>query len=237
LTNRSGSLWHIWADTGGTFTDCLAVDPAGRLHRAKVLSTSAVRGRIAARNGPGSVRVETGWPVPAGFFRGFTVRLLGDGGLTRTAIDWDPAGRLLHLDGALPPGELAGAAFELRSPEEAPVLAARLVTGTPLDAELPPIAMRLATTRGTNALLERKGAATALFITPSGTRDIHLGVDETGVLQPGAYQFQVDDVGGKNVTYTLSFEAVPLPPALWATLATLPVVAVAVVWLRRASKC
>jgi len=78
---------------------------------------------------------------------------------------------------------------------------------------------------------------TALFITPSGTRDIHLGVDETGVLQPGAYQSQVDDVGGKNVTYTLSFEAVPLPPALWATLATLPVVAVAVVWLRRASKC
>src|SRR3712207_8619812 len=30
---------------------------------------------------------------------------------------------------------------------------------------LPEIAMRLATTRGTNALLERKGAATALFIT------------------------------------------------------------------------
>jgi len=78
---------------------------------------------------------------------------------------------------------------------------------------------------------------TAVFITPSGTRDIHLGVDETGVLQPGAYQFQVDDVGGKNVTYTLSFEAVPLPPALWATLAALPVVAVAVVWMRRASKC
>ncbi|HEV2148011.1 MAG TPA: hydantoinase/oxoprolinase family protein, partial [Longimicrobiaceae bacterium] len=55
--------------------------------------------------------------------------------------------------------------FEVRSPEEAPVLAARLVTGTPAGGPLPPLAMRLATTRGTNALLERRGAPTALWIT------------------------------------------------------------------------
>ncbi len=72
-------------------------------------------------------------------------------------------GDFLELDGPLEGVE--GAAFELRSPEEPPVLAARLVTGTPLGRELPEIALRLATTRGTNALLERKGAATALFIT------------------------------------------------------------------------
>lgn len=77
---------------------------------------------------------------------------------------------MLELDGPAS-GELEGAAFELRSPEEAPVLAARLVTGTPLDRELPEIALRLATTRGTNALLERKGAATALFIT-RGFKDL-----------------------------------------------------------------
>ena len=29
--------WQIWIDTGGTFTDCLARDPQGGLHRAKVL--------------------------------------------------------------------------------------------------------------------------------------------------------------------------------------------------------
>ncbi len=45
------------------------------------------------------------------------------------------------------------------------MLAARLVTGTPAGEPLPPLAMRLATTRGTNALLERRGAPTALFIT------------------------------------------------------------------------
>ncbi|HEV7785772.1 MAG TPA: hydantoinase/oxoprolinase family protein [Thermoanaerobaculia bacterium] len=161
-------LWQIWADTGGTFTDCLAVDPAGRLHRAKVLSTSAVRGRIAARlgaEGDDTLRVEPGWAVPAGFFRGFSFRLLEEDAASVEVLDWQPEERLLRLASALPQGDLAGATFELRSPEEAPVLAARLVTGTALDAPLPPIAMRLATTRGTNALLERKGAATALFIT------------------------------------------------------------------------
>ncbi|HEX4961940.1 MAG TPA: hydantoinase/oxoprolinase family protein [Thermoanaerobaculia bacterium] len=157
--------WRIWADTGGTFTDCLAQDPAGRLHRAKVLSTSAVRGRIAARVGEDGARIDPGWSVPAGFFRGFAFRLLGGDAEPRTVLDWDPEEQLLRLDGPLPAGDLTGATCELRSPEEAPVLAARLVTGTPLSEELPPIAMRLATTRGTNALLERKGAATALFIT------------------------------------------------------------------------
>jgi 5-oxoprolinase (ATP-hydrolysing) len=162
LTNPT---WQIWADTGGTFTDCLAVDPAGRLHRAKVLSTSAVRGRIAAQIGTDTVRVEPGWAVPSGFFRGFDFRLLGEDASSVEVLDWQPDGPILRLAAALPPGPLAGATFELRSPEEAPVLAARLVTGTALDARLPPIAMRLATTRGTNALLERKGAPTVLFIT------------------------------------------------------------------------
>ena len=121
-----------------------------------MLSTSAVRGRIAERFGS-SVRIEPGWTVPDGFFRGYAFSLLG--GSSRTVIRHE--GKVLELDG---PVEGNGA-FELRSPEEAPVLAARLVTGTPLDQPLPEIAMRLATTRGTNALLERKGAPTVLFIT------------------------------------------------------------------------
>lgn len=121
-----------------------------------MLSTSALRGRIAELRDT-SVRIESGWTVPDGFFRGYAFRLLA--GPSRTVIRHE--GRFLELDG---PVEGEGA-FELRSPEEAPVLAARLVTGTPLDQSLPGIAMRLATTRGTNALLERKGAPTVLFIT------------------------------------------------------------------------
>lgn len=169
------SPWRIWLDTGGTFTDCLAVDPEGRLHRAKVLSTSAVRGRVAGMEDERVVRLATLWDLPPDFFRGFTFRLLGNEGETRTVERSEAA--LLRLDGPLS-GDLAGAAFELRSPEEAPVLASRLVTRTPLGDELPEIAMRLATTRGTNALLERKGAATALFITRGFADLLRIGTQQ-----------------------------------------------------------
>ena len=39
------SPWQFWIDVGGTFTDCLAHDPEGRIHRAKVLSSGKLRGR------------------------------------------------------------------------------------------------------------------------------------------------------------------------------------------------
>jgi 5-oxoprolinase (ATP-hydrolysing) len=168
--------WRVFIDTGGTFTDCLAVDPEGGLHRAKVLSTSALRGRVAevaadpAR--PWALdRVLLAPPLPAvppDFFRGFTFHLLERGGEAGVAIlGYEPATGELVLDRPLAGAEAAGAGSrcELRSAEEAPLLAARLVTGTPPGAPLPDLAMRLATTRGTNALLERKGARTALFIT------------------------------------------------------------------------
>ncbi len=41
--------WRIRVDTGGTFTDCLAIAPDGAVHRAKVLSSSALRGRVRRR--------------------------------------------------------------------------------------------------------------------------------------------------------------------------------------------
>jgi len=175
VTNGS---WRLWADTGGTFTDCLAVDPEGRLHRAKVLSTSALRGRIAERVGPAALRLEMAWHVPRDFFRGFTFRRLPDEPSPRTATGWDPETGVLYLDGPLAGADPAGSACELRSPEEAPVLAARLVTGTPPGSPLPEIAVRLATTRGTNALLERKGAATVLFITRGFADLLRIGTQQ-----------------------------------------------------------
>ena len=59
-----------------------------------------------------------------------------------------------------------GQAYELASPEEAPLLAMRYVMGLPLSERLPPVAVRLGTTRGTNALITRRGARTALVTTP-----------------------------------------------------------------------
>jgi 5-oxoprolinase (ATP-hydrolysing) len=45
------------------------------------------------------------------------------------------------------------------------VLAARVLTNTPPGYAFPPLSLRLATTRATNALLEQKGGRLALFIT------------------------------------------------------------------------
>jgi 5-oxoprolinase (ATP-hydrolysing) len=156
--------WRVWVDTGGTFTDCVAVAPGERTVRVKVLSSSALRGRVAAPLGGRRLRLEPAWALPRGFFSGFTFRLLGRAAPPTPVVDWEPEGALLELERE-PQGAEAGLACELLSPEEAPVLAVRLATATPPGSPLPPLAVRLATTRGTNALLERKGAPTALFIT------------------------------------------------------------------------
>ncbi|MEM1297492.1 MAG: hydantoinase/oxoprolinase family protein, partial [Verrucomicrobiota bacterium] len=54
---------------------------------------------------------------------------------------------------------------DLFTGEEAPVIGSRILTQTGLENDFPEISLRLATTRGTNALLEKKGARMAFFVT------------------------------------------------------------------------
>ena len=182
--------WKIWIDTGGTFTDCLGIDPQGRLGRVKVLSSSALRGRVIGPDpaDPSAVLADAGWAtrnLPSEdrppLFAGCRFHCLGTGrddavpilGVARcseistssTPGADAPAAPVRILFEGPAPAVAAGSVFEIQSPDEAPVLAARLLTGTPQDRPLPPVELRLATTRGTNALLERKGAPTALFVT------------------------------------------------------------------------
>ncbi|MBA2243598.1 MAG: hydantoinase B/oxoprolinase family protein, partial [Gemmatimonadetes bacterium] len=180
-TRGSGSVaphWRIWIDTGGTFTDCLAHDPVGEVHRAKVLSSSALRGVIEEPLGGSRLRVREAWGAAPNLVRGFGFRLLAADHPPLPVEGYDPEGGVLRLAGPPPPNAGPGTAFELISPEEAPILAARLVTRTPLDLPLPPIAMRLATTRGTNALLERKGEPAALFITAGFADLLRIGTQQ-----------------------------------------------------------
>ncbi len=157
--------WQVSIDTGGTFTDCVARDPDGRPHHAKVLSSSALRGTLLARLDARRLRVGVDWDAPADFVKGFRFRRLGDTQDGLEVAGFDPTESLLELVDTTPADLEPGSAFEVLSPEEAPVLAARLVTGTPAGAALPPLAMRLGTTRGTNALLERQGARVVLLVT------------------------------------------------------------------------
>ena len=55
--------------------------------------------------------------------------------------------------------------YELVSHEEAPVIGVRYLLGLAAGEPIPPVSVRLGTTRGTNALITRRGARTALVIT------------------------------------------------------------------------
>ena len=163
------TAWQVWVDTGGTFTDCLAIDPAGRLHRVKVLSNSTLRGKVLARHGNDGLRIRADWSGGPERFAGYDFRLLNHAHPPWQIRQTEAGESLFRLSaslGDLPAGlDWAGADFEITAHEEAPILAARLITNTALRADLPPLTMRLGSTKGTNALLERKGAAVGLLIT------------------------------------------------------------------------
>lgn len=157
-------MWSIWVDTGGTFTDCLAIDPAGEWHRSKVLSNSSLRGSIIDADDK-NIKISEDWSAPDDFISGFRFRLLDEQHAPIKVETYNAGQQLITLENSSAKTFWKGQSFEVISPEESPVLAARLITRTPIEKKLPPLNLRLATTRGTNALLERKGAATALFIT------------------------------------------------------------------------
>ena len=144
-------------DTGGTFTDGWARDGEGREQRCKVLSSGVLRGIVTQCPAADQLRLAAGFGVADDLLTGF--RLAG-GAMVK---GWKEEERLLRCDG--PHGQAVGELVELSSGEEAPVLAARILTGTALGENFPPLQFRLATTRGTNALLERAGAEGVLLVT------------------------------------------------------------------------
>ena len=104
--------WQVWVDTGGTFTDCVARDPDGGLHRAKVLSSSCLRGRIAEQLEPQRLRIDGSWTLPDGFFAGARLRLLAAPGETFPVVGYEGATATLELASPLPDG-VEGAGCEL----------------------------------------------------------------------------------------------------------------------------
>jgi len=168
---KATETWHIWVDTGGTFTDCLARNPEGRLRRAKVLSSGRLRAVVVRGIDGDSVRLSISAKVPDGFLDGARLVVPETSALVGTVKSHHAANGTCHLmeqaKGSLKMGDLV----ELDFDEEAPVLAARVVTLTPFSKKLPPCVFHLATTKSTNALLERKGDRTAFLVT-KGFKDL-----------------------------------------------------------------
>ena len=169
--------WQFAVDTGGTFTDCLATSPYGDLRRIKVLSTGVLRGTLMQHLGGGTYRIAVSWPVHVDVFAGYVCTLPELPHEHRQVIGLDPLAQVLMLDQPLPRFQ-KGDTFELSGGEEAPVLAARMITGTPLGVPLPAMTMRLGSTKGTNALLEHKGAPLLLLVTQGYADVLRIGLQQ-----------------------------------------------------------
>lgn len=193
------SKWDIWIDTGGTFTDCIAQTPEGNTKRAKVLSNSCLRGQLeSSGENRGVYFFSKNWPASGNIFSNYTIRLprfpeLGP----RRILEMDMNSHHIQLDHPFPV-ELP-VDFEITAHEEAPILAIRLITNTALDQILPPIDLRLGFTKGTNALLERKGAPIALLITQGFGDLLAIGAQQ----RPDLFQL---DIPAPQLLYQEVFE-------------------------------
>ena len=145
--------WRIRIDVGGTFTDGWALTPVGEQIRCKVLSSGVIRTMV--------VGVDGDWLICdralSRHKRGLEGFQIGEAVLT----DSIPERGRLKVEGRFQIGEV----IELLTGEDAPVVAARILTGTAPGESFPEGELRVATTRGTNALLEGKGTPVDLVTT------------------------------------------------------------------------
>ncbi|MFO7756594.1 MAG: hydantoinase B/oxoprolinase family protein [Bacteroidales bacterium] len=163
--------YKIFVDTGGTFTDCIGIDGGGRRKRLKVLSNSSLRGSITDIVSPVEFIIKESWKLPRDLVRGFSFRII-PGSYSGVLVEsYDIESSRIILSRPLPEMPEKNSNFEITSNEEAPILGIRLLTETGLDEKFPPLTLKLGSTTGTNALLERKGART-LFITTTGFSDL-----------------------------------------------------------------
>lgn len=161
--------WNFWIDVGGTFTDCVARSPTGQTVQHKTLSSGVIKGRTPPNISPtrhdqicDPARTNDAEHV----WSGYSIRF-GNIPATHTVESFRFG--TLHL----PPGIVVppDTVYELLSPESAPLVAIRYLLGCSLSDPLPPLDLRLGTTRATNALITRTGSRTAL-ITTAGFRDV-----------------------------------------------------------------
>ena len=158
----------VWADVGGTFTDCIIHDSLGR-RETKVLSSGLIRAAVDSIIGHHAIKLTSiACADTDQFWRGASVSAIHrDGSATPLGTIASQLGETISLEDPIPASIRGGGlnAVEIDAHLEAPVLAVRLLLRLPLNQPLPPTEVRMGTTRGTNALLTRQGAKTALLIT------------------------------------------------------------------------
>lgn len=161
--------WTVAVDTGGTFSDCIALSSDGRSGRAKLLSSGIVQlgFHVTARLATGAVEgVFEHSPIPGELLHGQILSSL-DGSRSWTLHPSQQGTGWLLLpcedgnDSLVEPGHRLVLQLQHRLP--VPLLCACVATGTALSDPLPPMELRLATTRATNALLEGRTSRVVLI--------------------------------------------------------------------------
>jgi len=186
--NRSG--WRFAIDVGGTFTDCVGISPEGEVRVFKTLSSGRTKGVVQASgqllcsnsspSGQGepehfAVTDAARCQDPPGFWNGATIEFSLPAPERCRVVSHDPTTGTLVVESAI--DIPAGTAYELLTADEAPILGIRHILGLAGGEPIPPCEVRLGTTRGTNALLERRGAKVG-FVTTQGFGDLLLIGDQ-----------------------------------------------------------
>lgn len=157
--------WTFWIDVGGTFTDCVALNPHGELLTYKTLSSGRQKGCVDLHTA-NTITDSSLSVFPDQFFSGYTLYYQ-----QKTFSVCSFINGTLYLADDVSENFCQGEPFELWGKEEAPIFAIRSLMKLGLNAPIGPITVHLGTTRGTNALLERKGCRLA-FITTKGFADV-----------------------------------------------------------------
>ncbi len=192
----ANKYFQLFVDTGGTFTDCIGIDNLGNEYRQKVLSSSSLRGTIKKVISANRFEISESWNLQKDILNGFSFRLLGTEYANLKIENYDFKNKILQLNYPFANAEnITGKNFEITSNEEAPVLGARLITQTALNENFPNLSLKLGSTKGTNALLESKGART-LFIVTKGFKDL------LGNRQPGTPRYFCTECAKTKANYT-----------------------------------
>ena len=178
--------WQITIDTGGTFTDVIArshdqADPIV----FKILSDGSLSGVAKACSGR-KVFFEANWFCKNDIYKGFSF-LPFQSKEAYEIISVDFQSGSIELDRAIDLPTPFN--FKMTAYEEAPILAARMICSAKLNEPLDDINLNLGTTKATNAILERKGAAVTLFIS-KGFRDL-LYIE--GQQRPDLFQLNIPE--------------------------------------------
>jgi 5-oxoprolinase (ATP-hydrolysing) len=170
--------WQFAIDVGGTFTDCLAISPAGEYHRAKLLSSAETKRQVATGASTKCIPLQEE-TLPDHFWDGYSLRVTNEEAKSSVQISrYDEATKSLHLDRPLPSTPQPGQTISLGSTEPAPILAIRTILRCGISDPLPPLDLRLGTTLATNALLTRTGRKTALVVTKGFQNLLDIGYQD-----------------------------------------------------------